>query len=275
MNPEIDLTRLESLEMELKKSTTSQDIDRFYTDQLSFCLNQTLQEAIDLCRDLFRLACAQGHLKTVVILMSNEVMEADNHDYFDICAQNNQLEILKYLSSVCCEECFSLNWLAVDFQKLYDQGLYEVFVFLLEAVKYRTDFDDALLSKLGDLKKHIETHSSYVSYVVADKYLTKVMEIILSVVRVIDIKSTHKVQLFDDHQINNVSDSQNHQNDIIDPQNHEEITKRNTLNGYLDSGHLGSNGSLGSIEYSMLFQSKHREHGDVDESLRIYYPYAS
>ena len=82
----------------------------------------------------------------------------------------------------------------VDLVRLYDQGFYKTFVFVLETIKCQFEWIDAWLDKLTLLKGHLDLNASYATYFVSSKYYTKTMEAIVTLQNTRTIKEEASAQ---------------------------------------------------------------------------------
>jgi len=172
------------LEKELKNLKTAQEVDKFYNDQLAALDSKEETEVVEIYRALYRLALTRGNLKCVLVLAysdgQNCLLQSEDEivsDYFNVCAQNNQTEVLKYLMWSYAGDYLSKNLLGIDLKGLYDKGLYDMFLFVLDTYKYQTDYSEDFANKLKELLDHIKVNYRYVDYVVSNPYTTKVVEV--------------------------------------------------------------------------------------------------
>ncbi len=136
------------------------------------------------------MACSKGNLKLVSFFSNTSLLESDGKvvtDFFNVSAQSNQLEVLKYQLWTFNVTYLSENLLGIDLASLYNKGLYEMFVFVLDTIKYQTDSDGVFKAKLSELKKDMETNYSYVNYLVTNKYLVKTNEVLDVITKLDDV----------------------------------------------------------------------------------------
>ena len=177
----------EYVDLKQQLLAASDQIDDFYENQLLSCYHRGIDEAIQTHRVLFRLACVHGHLKPMMrlcqrgyIFQTSDPGQSNGH-YFNLCATHGQLEALKYLFSVCHGQHFTENLLGVDLIALYHQGAYDIFYWILDTAKYRTECHASWLSQLMDLRWYLETNYSYVYHFVNQPYLAKTHEVIQTI----------------------------------------------------------------------------------------------
>ena len=88
---------------EFNQLKTIEDKHQFYTDKIKMCVLLPHKEAGEFYRNLYRIACAQGHLNKITYLthfrLNYHLLDAEavTDDYVNLCAQQDQLDTLKYV----------------------------------------------------------------------------------------------------------------------------------------------------------------------------------
>ena len=186
-----ELQLAEAWSEELCRCKTTPEIDQFYANKIAEASNDEDPVSRRMCGALYRLACSRGHMKYVVYLTQSirfdhgslMLARRDSTDpdptsqYFSISAEHSQLEVLRFQLNTFVGAARVNNLLSINLMNLYNKGLFDVFILILDHIQYQSRLDTFVV-KLTELKTYIESQIGYASYIVSDKYLLKTNEVL-------------------------------------------------------------------------------------------------